>query len=225
MIRKATQVDWDALSIISARAGYDDYINSEYGSSFLDTGTVYVSENSNIDGFIKIEPLEDMALWFSGLRVSSESWRKHIGTALLQYIYKYAGENSFNSLRCMVETTNIPSIKLMQSFGMSVKEKFNFFLGGIDLSEYKFIKFKPENFVNKQWKFDKKCDGIYINGENRVYIYRGRMDYYTILNGSDFKYTKDGTTCIPESLSIHLNLQPDQGFPSGYIFEKGIKKH
>jgi hypothetical protein len=53
MIRQANRDDWIFVSDISARAGYDDYINAHHGPAYLDTGNVYLIVEENIEGFIK----------------------------------------------------------------------------------------------------------------------------------------------------------------------------
>ena len=54
MIRQANMDDWNNVSDISARAGYDDYINAHHGPAYLDTGDVYVIIDQTIEGFIKL---------------------------------------------------------------------------------------------------------------------------------------------------------------------------
>ncbi|EQB70601.1 MAG: hypothetical protein AMDU4_FER2C00238G0034 [Ferroplasma sp. Type II] len=222
MIRKANPGDWNSVSHISSTAGYDDYINTHYGPSYLNSGNVYVSDNSGIDGFIKIEALKDNSLWFSGLRVSQESRRKHIATTMLEYTHKCAMKNGYNSMRCMVETNNIPSIKLMESFSMSIVQKYDFFLGGIDISSYTFNQKLKHGLVNKEWKFDSEYKGIYEIGNNQIYAYPGNLTYYTVLEGADFDYVPEGSTCVPDYLSSFIKLKPDSEFVSGYVFEKKI---
>jgi len=222
MIRKASPDDWNMISSISARAGYDDYINTHFGRSYLEAGNVYVHISKEIDGFIKLEPLADRSLWFSGLRVDPESWRNHIATDLLNYAFDYAISNRYTSLRCMVQTANMPSIRLMESYGLSVAEKYVFFLGGIDISNYEKLNSYSGNYINKDWKFDRVGDTIYLNGNRKVYLHSGGILYYTILDGTDFTYTGNGTTCAPENISQFIKLKPDPDFNSGYIFEKKI---
>jgi hypothetical protein len=55
-----------------------------------------------------------------------------------------------------------------------------------------------------------------------VYKYQGRILYNTVLNGFDFHYTDNGTTCVPEHLAKQIKLRPDPDFNAGYIFEKNI---
>jgi GNAT superfamily N-acetyltransferase len=220
MIRKAVPDDWDMISSISARAGYDDYINTQFGSSYLNAGNVYVHLSKKIDGFIKLEPLADRSLWFSGLRVDPESWRSHIATDLLNYGFEYAISNRYTSLRGMVETSNIPSIRLMESFGLSVVEKYFFFLGGIDISNYEKLNSYSGNYVNKDWKFDTVGEPVYFDDHRKVYLHSERLLYYTVLDGTDFTYTDNGTTCAPENISQFIKLKPDLDFNSGYVFEK-----
>ena len=219
MIRKANVEDWESISSISARAGYDDYINMEFGRSYLDGHDVYVHISQEIDGFIKLEPLDDKSLWFSGLRVDPESRRKRIGTKLLKFALDHAINNGYKSLRCMVETNNIPSIRLMESFGLSVVDKYFFFSGGIDISDFEKSYSYSGNYANKEWKFDSAHETVYSQGNRQVYLHTGRMLYYTVLSGDEFKYTDEGSTCAPESIAPFIKLQPDYGFKSGYIFE------
>lgn len=222
MIRQANNDDWEYISDISARSGYDDYINTQYGPSYLDARNVYVIIDETIQGFIKLEKLNDCSLWFSGLRVRPESRRKHLGTQLLDFAYGFAYRNGLHSLRCMVETSNEPSIRLMDSYGMRVVSKFFFFVGGIDISNYLYGSTKLDNFINKDWKFEHNNDKVYRKGTAQVALYREKLEYYTILSGTSFKYTGTGTTCAPEGLARYVELPNDQEFPSGYIFEKQI---
>ena len=219
MIRKANVEDWESISSISARAGYDDYINIEVGRAYLDGQDVYVHISQEIDGFIKLEPLADKSLWFSGLRVRPESRRNHVGTKLLKFALDHAINNGYTSLRCMVETNNIPSIRLMESFGLSVVDKYFFFSGGIDISGFEESYSHGGNYANKEWKFDSVYETVYSQGNRQVYLHAGRIPYYTVLSGDEFKYTDEGSTCTPETIAPFIRLQPDYGFQSGYIFE------
>jgi GNAT superfamily N-acetyltransferase len=222
MIRQANRDDWIFVSDISARAGYDDYINAHHGPAYLDTGNVYLIVEENIEGFIKLEKLDDGSLWFSGLRVSPESRRKHLGTKLLDFAFHFASCNGLTSLRCLVETGNYPSIKLMDSYGMRVVAKFYFFLGGIDISDYFFKSRQSNSLVNKQWKFQHSSENIYRKGNAQISLYKGEIEYYTVLAGESFRYTDTGTTCAPSGLARRVKLPPDPEFPSGYIFDKPV---
>ncbi len=222
MIRQATHDDWEYISDISARSGYDDYINTQYGPSYLNSCNVYVIIDKTIQGFIKLEKLTDRALWFSGLRVNPESRRKRLGTQLLDFAYGFAYRNGLNTLRCMVETGNWPSIKLMESYGMGVVSKFFFFIGGIDTSNYLYKETKLNNFINKEWKFEHNSGKVYRKGNAQVAIYRERREYYTVLSGTSFEYNDTGTTCAPEGIARYIKLPTDGEFPSGYIFEKQV---
>ena len=48
------------------------------------------------------------------------------------------------------------------------------------------------------------------------------MTYYTVLEGSDFEYVPEGSTCDPDYLSSFIKLKPDLEFVSGYVFAKKI---
>jgi GNAT superfamily N-acetyltransferase len=220
MIRQADQGDWDYISSISAKAGYDDYINSSYGPSYLDEKNVYVIIDDKIEGFIKLDKLGDGALWFSGLRISPDSRRKHMGTRLMDFAYEFAKLNGCNSLRGLVETANYSSIKLMDSFGMKAITKFYFFSGGIDISDYTYKSTELSGFVDKQWKFEHNHEKVYRKGSANVFFYKGKLDNYTVLSGNSFKYIDTGMTCASEGIARYITLKPFPEFESGYIFEK-----
>lgn len=223
MIRQANMDDWNNVSDISARAGYDDYINAHHGPAYLDTGDVYVIIDQTIEGFIKLEKMDDGSLWFSGLRISPESRRKHLGTKLLDFALNFASGKGLTYLRCLVEASNYPSIKLMDSYGMKPVAKFYFFLGGIDISDYAFKSTRSRGFINKQWKFMRNNEKVFRNGVAQIVFYRSELEYYTVLSGKSFMYTDNGTTCAPAGIARYLGLPPDPEFPSGYIFEKPVQ--
>ncbi|WMT50413.1 MAG: GNAT family N-acetyltransferase [Ferroplasma sp.] len=222
MIRQANRDDWDSVSDISARSGYDDYINAHHGPAYLDNGDVYVIVDQTIRGFIKLEKLDDGSLWFSGLRVSPESRRAHMGTKLLDFALNFASANGLHPMRCLVETGNYPSIRLMDSYGMRPVAKFYFFLGGIDISDYAFKSTESGSFINKQWKFVRNNENVFRKGGAQIALYKGALEYYTALSGKSFRYTGTGTTCAPAGIARYVSLPPDPEFPSGYIFEKQL---
>ncbi len=211
MIRKAGIEDWNIISSISARAGYDDYINNYSGISYLNAGNVYVHAAKEIDGFIKLDPLADGSLWFSGLRVDPDSRRNHVAIDLINYASGLTINSRCLSLRCMVESSNVPSRNLMESSGLSVVEKYFFFQGGIDISNYKTIANYSGNYVNKEWKFDSRGEFFYSRGNNKVYVHSGRLLYHTALAGDQFDYNGEGTTCAPENIARFIKVTSSPG--------------
>ena len=76
--------NWNEISNISMKSGYEDYIN-KVGSTYLDDGIVllsYIDETAS--GFLKLEEMPDNSAWLSGIRVLPEFRRMHIGSNLTE---------------------------------------------------------------------------------------------------------------------------------------------
>lgn len=153
MIRKATREDWPAISDISRRSGYVDYINME-GLSFLSDGEVLVVEESNqVRGFTKIEYLPDNTCWFSGLRVDPDYWRSGYGGMLTDESIAMARARSCPSARMLVYEDNFRSLKLSQKRGFREVLGYHFFHGLPDTDDFENGRSKVVGYVNIGWKF------------------------------------------------------------------------
>lgn len=151
MIRLATIQDWDAVSSISRRLDYIDYINWA-GPSYMDDGEIYVfEEERNILAFAKLNYLEDGASWLSGLRVDPDHQRKGIGIGLMEELVKVSVAKGLKTFRTLVFNTNYRSLSLFEKLGCSKAGEIDFSLGLPVLDGFHKSKVRLTGYVNSSW--------------------------------------------------------------------------
>ena len=230
MIRQAIDEDWDQISEVSKRSGYEDYINHE-GKSYLKWGEVLVYEDRTIGGFSKIEYLDDCSAWLSGLRVHPAYWRRGIGTKLTEASIELALEHNCTSARMLINDENEASLNLSLKLGFRIIESF-YFLDGIPvLDRFKTSETNYYGLLNRGWKFTKNKGPVLssVRGDTnaRWAVYRGDSDTAQILQKSDepLEFTGSGYTCISSSINLNTILEKhlDLEFTFAHVLEKKIK--
>ncbi len=216
MIKRANINDWEYISMISKISGYYDYIN-QIGMLYMFTGEVYISYDDTINGFLKIEYLNDSSLWVTGLRVHPDYRRKNIASNLMDYVINRGKSMKYGYVRALVESINYKSVNLMEKLNLNKKLKVYFFNGGIDLNKYN--KSYCKHFVNDDWRFYYSSGFFYKNDDNTVYLSNNRHKCYTVISGNNLEYINEGITVSYEN---NINLPPMEDFKSGYIFEKAL---
>lgn len=231
MIRIAGKKDWPAISDISRRSGYEDYIN-EVGLEYLSTGEVLVFEDPRIEGFTKIEFLPDNSAWFSGLRVDPNFWRKGIATALTEASFQRAMEVGCTMVRLLVYDDNSRSLNLVSKLGFNEVSRFRFFMCPPDLNGFSETKDKLSGYLNLHWKFadisresamefsiyTKDCWKIALTGENTYQILE--MGKGKLLTGAGWGFTSIDITNLSDS--SYSPFETGVETSTGLILEKDI---
>lgn len=226
MIRPATEDDWQAISNISTRSGYIDYINM-VGPSYLSDGEVLVYENPDIQGFTKIEYMPDNSAWFSGLRVDPDHWRSGIAKQLTDYGLKRVTERRCSAVRLLVFSDNLRSLKLVDKMGFKKIQEYNFYNGIPEVHGFEKSTVRIDGLVNHGWEFARSDNEKFTLYKNSGWQFLSTNEHtFEILSIGDGKihFVEGGFTCVKSSLGTSALLDSFQGgdFPSGFILEKFV---
>lgn len=199
MIRKATRADWQAISDISMRSGYVDYINRE-GISFLSDGEVLVVDEGKILAFSKIEYLSDGSAWLSGLRVDPDFWRKGLGRQLTEESLAMAGKKGSTCARMLVYEDNEKSLGLARKLGFREVSRYYFYHGLPETDNFMSGRYKVVGYVNVGWKY--------------VYYERNKPgDFHSLsYDGWHLIQTRDDTIQILEPGRNPMEIGSENGF-------------
>lgn len=208
MIRKASHDDWPAISDISRRSGYEDYIN-RVGISYIDEGDVLVYEEDRIKGFAKIEYLPDNSVWFSGLRVDPNYWRSGIGQKLTEGSLGTAADRKCTAARLLVYEDNAKSLSLVEKMGFHLVEKYNFIYGIPDTEGFSINKsIIRHGFINLGWKFADASKmtpikGSYYSLDGWNILETNERTFEILSEGEQgITFKGDGFTCAKASLDL-----------------------
>ncbi len=234
MIEKATGKDWQKISEISKRSGYEDYIN-RIGPSYLDSGTVFTwKENGEITGFLKIEFLQDNSAWMSGLRVDPDFRRMSMGSHLTSAAVVCAANSGASYVRMLIHDGNFKSSGLALKLGFYRVSRFAFFTGipqGESITDPDAGQETEIHYLNTGWTFiqysyAKAAGARYVKfGKHGIAVTVSGRDYQIINPDHNISLSGEGYTCmeihgrIPEY--FEKSLQKDFDYAS--VFEKSIR--
>ncbi len=229
IFREATAEDWPAISDISRRSGYEDYIN-RWGPAYLEEGIVLIAEEDVPMGFSKVEIMADGASWLSGLRVDPNHWRKGVGTRLTEKGVEKSIELGAYAARMLVEEGNYRSRGLSEKMGFRNVGKYRFYEHGIDLEGFSPLDYSNNGYIAVRWKFIRSemaedLQGKFLSdGRSIVFANDEGNAFYVLKAGSPFKPVDDAmTVChsdMPESNFSGLNIMED--FPSAIVYEMSL---
>lgn len=226
IIREATREDWPAISDISERSGYNDYIN-RLGPSYMETGKILIAEEEQPLGFSKIEILPDNSSWLSGLRVDPNHWRKGVGKALTQKGMDISRSNGTYAARVIVEDTNSKSRSLTEKLGFHEAESYRFFRGGLNLDGYEEADLDVPGYLSLGWRFirperSENIPGTFLKkGENKVFVNEQRTSFHVISASEPLEPSGEGFTLCLERIGgdAFSNLVVMDDFPVGILYE------
>lgn len=226
IVREANSHDWPAISDISRRSGYNDYIN-RWGESYLDSGTVIIAEEDTPVGFSKVERLPDNSSWLSGLRVDPDHWRNGIGRLLTVKGIELARSSGSYAARMIVEDDNVRSRSLSEKLGFHNAAEYRFFSGGIDLHGYSLEDANVNDLLSIGWRFmdagrsDEIPGKFYRKGGNLVFVNDQKTSFQVLSAGEDLIREGEGMTVCRENVynSAFASLQIMEDFPAGILYE------
>lgn len=225
MIRISTPEDWEQISTVSRKSGYEDYIN-HIGPDYLNEGVVLVLDEGGITGFSKIEFLQDNSVWLSGLRVDPDHWRSGIGTRLTEASMKMAAERNCTTARMIVADDNYRSLNLVEKKGFRKVEKYYFYSGVVNLEGFQGREVDYDGFLNFGWKFAS------VSGKVRILEHDGwtvaatnaRTTHIISAGTSRISLKGDGFTSVPSGIDVGDILEEfrEPDFRTGYLLEKPL---
>lgn len=226
IFREATSDDWTAISEISRRSGYEDYIN-RLGPAYLDEGVVLIAEEESPVGFSKVEMMPDGATWLSGLRVDPDHWRKGIGTHLTRVGIEKSKSMRAYAARMLVEEENYRSRALSEKMNFRDSGKYRFYENGMDLSGYEEVEFKEAVYFAAGWKFirrERTSDipgKFFSNGKNIVFSSEERNAFHVIAANDPLRPVDDGMTVgsIDMDEKYFSSFRTMGDFPTGIVYE------
>ncbi len=229
-IRDATPGDWDSVSRISRRSGYEDYINNHWGPSYLEDGRVLIAEDGEALGFGRVDILPDGAAWLSGLRVDPDHWREGVGSRITSRLVEVSGEMGAYAARMIVENSNHRSRKLSEKLGFYNAMEFRFFGAGLDLSRYRETEYHEASYVSLRWRFVRaeripSLPGkFYSNGKNTVFLNEEGNTYFVLVATEPLKQGGEGMTIwSKENFREDLCKLPElEHFPLAVLYEKPL---
>lgn len=226
MIRQATEGDWPAISNISTKSGYIDYINN-VGPSYLREGEVFVFEDPDIQGFTKIEYMPDNSAWFSGLRVDPDHWRSGIGQKLTDFSLKRVADLKCSVVRMLVFGDNIRSLKLVDKMGFTKIREYNFYYGIPDVKAFDKSTIRSDGLVNFGWEFA-HSDGSFTlyRGMGWELLSTNERTFEILSIGDDsLEFDEGGFTCMKSDLGSSKLLEslPREDISSGFVLEKHLE--
>lgn len=227
MIRLATEEDWPAISSISTRTGYIDYI-SRVGPSYLDDGEVFVYEAPEIQGFTKIEYMPDNSAWFSGLRVDPDYWRMGIGKQLTDFSLKRVADLKCDVVRMLVFGDNYRSLNLVSKSGFRRVQEYNFYNGVPDVDSFEKSATKIQGLVNFGWEFAHSSNGQFAlyRGSGWELLSTNEHTFEILAIGDETLHFKEGGfTCMKSQLGTSPLLESfrREDFSSGFVLEKFLE--
>jgi len=226
IFREATREDWPAISDISRRSGYEDYIN-RLGPSYLDEGTVLIAEDGVPVGFSKVEMMADGATWLSGLRVDPDHWRRGIGSQLTRNGVDISRRMGAYAARMLVEASNYRSRALSEKMLFREAESCRFYEQGVDLDGYSEARFKDSTYVAAGWKFmraDRAPDipgRFFSNGPNLVFAADDGRSFHVLSSGEPVKPADEGMTICSSGIreDLFARLRRMEDFPAAIVYE------
>lgn len=227
LIREAREEDWDYISAISRKSGYNDYIN-EIGPLYMKDGTVIVAElGGMIVGFAKVEYSPDNTTWLGGLRVHPAYRRMGIAKSLSERLLKVSKSKGASFSRLLIEPSNVKSLNIAEKFGFKKIKSYRFYLGGVDLSDYQEYSEHDDLYVNIGWSFVRgglaasRSGKFYRKEGNRVFFNKERSSYHVLSLEHPVSITKDGITTVEDGIETNdlLPLHPLEDFPKGILLE------
>lgn len=231
IIRVASKDDWRAISRISRRSGYEDYINNHWGASYLDDGMVLLAVDEEPAGFGRIDMLPDKAAWLSGLRVDPDHWRKGIGSLITRSQIEEARKMGAHSARMLVEEGNSRSRKLCEKLGFPEVGIYRYFSQKVDLHDYKETALSNVPYVSVRWRFvrpdqaDELGGKFYTNGRNTVFMNKEENACFVVQASEKILPGGEGMTVWPEATfqKSLCSLQVMEDFPTAILYEVPIK--
>lgn len=225
-LREGNKRDWPAISDISKRSGYNDYIN-RWGESYLDAGTVIIAEEDVPVGFSKVERLPDDSAWLSGLRVDPDHWRKGIGKMLTLRGIEIARSWGSNSARMLVEDSNVKSRALSEKMGFHNAAEYMFFTGGIDLYGFTLVDESVHDYLSMGWRmmYAGRADDIpgkfFRKGETLVFVNDQKSSFHVLSADEKLLHEGGGVTLCSESAynGFFSELTVMDDFPRGILYE------
>lgn len=230
MIREALLDDWPAISDVSRRSGYEDYIN-RVGKDFLRNGTILVLDENGILGFLKMEYLPDGSAWLGGLRVDPDYWRRGVGSRLTASALELAASRGCPSARLLIYDDNFRSLGLAEKQGFQKIGKFDFYEFVPDLSGFSHNLTDAEGVVNLGWKFARATGASripveeYSNGGWKILSTESRTFQIRSIGDKPITMVEGGFTCISSEIgnSPYLEEYRNDDFTSGYVLEKKLQ--
>ena len=225
--------NWNEISNISMKSGYEDYIN-KVGPTYLDDGIVllsYIDETAS--GFLKLEEMPDNSAWLSGIRVLPEFRRMHIGSNLTEKAIELARSQGLIMARMLIHAENYSSLSLAQKVGFSKVCKMAFFRGVStnNMTNIQTMKNYP-TLLNLGWKFVKPIDSVIEKVMPNMYRSKNGSEIIEIGNsyqitqwGSDLDFNNYGFSCMEVVSKLSDEACPYllDDFDFGLIFEKKIQ--
>ncbi len=224
--RLAHHSDWEDISRISRESGYMDYIG-RIGPSYLDWGTVIVSEDEGMNGFLKVEFLPDGSGWLSGIRVDYRHRREGIATFLTREAVKYAADSGVSTLRMLIHEENVPSLKLAESCGFRRFMEFLFYEGAVDKSQFKETGTENGEYLFYVWKLMKAHGNrdqkgtMLSDGKNRIFLSSNdRNSFFHVMDGS-FLAAGEGedTIIVQRGKGVVEGAREMEDFDVGIVYE------
>lgn len=227
IIREASKDDWEAVSRISRRSGYEDYINNHWGPSYLEDGKVILAVEDEPVGFGRVDMLPDKSAWLSGLRVDPDHWRKGIGTMITRNQIEEARKMGAYSARMLVEEGNSRSRKLCEGLGFPKAGIYLYFSQMIDLHDYTETSPADVPYVSVRWRFVRPgradvLDGkFFTNGKNTVFMNNDENACFVAQASEKIEPGGEGMTVWPKEIFQQplCYLQAMESFPSAVLYE------
>lgn len=226
IFREANADDWPAISDISRKSGYEDYIN-RWGPAFLEEGTVIIAVEDKPVGFTKVEMMADGATWLSGLRVDPDQWRKGIGTKLTNEGVKKSVELGAYASRLLIEESNYRSRGLTEKMNFRNAGKYRFYEQGINLDGFSEVDFDEPGYITARWKFmrnervENPGGNFFSDGKSLVFANNERDAFIVLKAGGDLKPAEDGMTVCESGFkdTPFSGLKIMEHFPTAILYE------
>lgn len=227
--RQASRSDWEAISRISTRSGYNDYIN-RIGPEYIDDGIVTLAEeDGEIMGFSKVDWLPDGCTWLSGLRVDPAHWRKGAGSALTSKAVEISREGGAKAARMLIEESNTGSRALSLKLGFREVEKYVFLEGQPVLVNFRETGFSSDERIAMGWRFVHGSENVdsgrfLTDGESTVYINDERPSCHVLVPGGKLEGSGDGMTiCRADEYDGRMSGFHKMGdFGPGLLYEMDL---
>ncbi|MEM0155425.1 MAG: GNAT family N-acetyltransferase [Thermoplasmataceae archaeon] len=192
---------------------------------------IVLYESEEVDGFGKVNFLEDGAAWLGGLRVKPASRRLGVGSAITDYLIAMSITHGCKMVRMLIEDKNFRSLNLASKKGFRPLRSFRFYEGTPETSTWERTSFIASDLVCEGWAYVQLSERYHgtgtflMSGGNLAYVWSGhtvlvqmiRSDKSLAMNG-------DGITCVPAEDAGRLSnrLVPMEGFSAATVFGKQL---